>query len=725
MKPRFYLFSVTAIALLWLIPTANAQDWGARGITSNLAQANSEQKSLTGIAGEVDNIARQITVLIDSTQHGNGSGVIIAREGNTYYVLTAAHVLKNSDSYSLVAPDGNQYKLNSETISLLKGLDLAVVQFTSERIYQVATLAKYSLGVAEERLVFLSGFPASTSTAQPQRRLTAGMLLSKEYGARSVKDLYSLAPTSGYEMVYSNISQPGMSGGAVLDTKGRLIGIHAASEGEIVIRESGQAAEIHLGRSLGVPIETFLALAAKTKVQPQWLNLETDKPAHLSESEINSIQEKVFQEKEPPQDATEVDWLNWGNYLWRVRRYEESVAAFDKAIALNPDFYQAYYARGFAFGAQEKYQLAFESFEQAIQIEPQFYQAWREQALYLHQLDKNQEALAAIDRAIALEPQDWILYQYRSAILLQLIRYQEAIAASDRAIALNPEHPDSYLRRAVAYMQLEQYDAALADLDRAIALNPENAQVYYWRGIAYRDLKESEKAIAAFERAIQINPEFYFSYFSKAWVYSDLKQYDKALVNYAQAVKINPKDPALYMNRAFVYIALEDYNQAIADLSQAIELDPQNADAYGTRCIVYNKLEAYQKAIADCDKAIEYPTDYATARWFQDLSDNPAKNLNVGEGHKYWAYTQRAFAYTFLSQYPQAIADFTAAIKINPDDAFAYELRGTVYRLSGDNDSAIADYSKIIELEPNNVKAYASRGDIYLQLQQYDKAIAD
>ena len=41
---------------------------------------------------EVDTIAEKITVLIDSK--APGSGVIIKREGNTYTVLTAYHVVK-------------------------------------------------------------------------------------------------------------------------------------------------------------------------------------------------------------------------------------------------------------------------------------------------------------------------------------------------------------------------------------------------------------------------------------------------------------------------------------------------------------------------------------------------------------------------------------------------------------------------------------------------------
>jgi S1-C subfamily serine protease len=94
---------------------------------------------------QVDEIARQITVLINSKNNGNGSGVIVAKEGNTYSVLTATHVIQNPDTYSLVAPDGQQYRLDSEQTKILEGVDLTVVKFTSDETYLVATLGRYNL----------------------------------------------------------------------------------------------------------------------------------------------------------------------------------------------------------------------------------------------------------------------------------------------------------------------------------------------------------------------------------------------------------------------------------------------------------------------------------------------------------------------------------------------------------------------------------------------------
>lgn len=122
------------------------------------AEPASQSQTLPPEAAAVDKTAQKITVRIDSPKHGNGSGVVIARRENVYYVLTAAHVLNKPDEYTLVASNGKEYPLSPENITLLEGVDLAIAQFTSDQTYPVATLAKYKLGVQEQQLVFCLDF---------------------------------------------------------------------------------------------------------------------------------------------------------------------------------------------------------------------------------------------------------------------------------------------------------------------------------------------------------------------------------------------------------------------------------------------------------------------------------------------------------------------------------------------------------------------------------------
>ena len=57
-----------------------------------------------------------------------------------------------------------------------------------------------------------------------------------------------------------------------------------------------------------------------------------------------------------------------------------------------------------------------------------------------------------------------------------------------------------------------------------------------------------------------------------------------------------------------------------------------------------------------------------------------------------------------------AIADYTKAIEINPDDAVIYLIRGKAKHELKDYQGAIADWTKAIEIKPDLFAAYDNRG---------------
>jgi hypothetical protein len=171
----------------------------------------------------VDTIAEQITVMINGAnddEKSKGSGVIIGREGNIYYVLTNWHVVEKDGDYQVQTVDGTRYVVNSRQIQKLPGLDLAVVQFISNRNYRVAKLSD-SDQVSRRQKIFVVGY-LTTNFLFTRRELiiVEGKILS-----------HVLPSLGGYALVYFlDTVQPGMSGGPVFDERGQLIGINGLAE---------------------------------------------------------------------------------------------------------------------------------------------------------------------------------------------------------------------------------------------------------------------------------------------------------------------------------------------------------------------------------------------------------------------------------------------------------------------------------------------------------------
>jgi len=193
-------------------------------------------------------IAQAITVRLEGATQG--SGVLIQREGNRYTVLTAWHVVNSQrpgEELAIITPDGKQHQLEQGSIQRLGQVDLAVLKFSSTSSYQLVQIGS-ARSVASGSDVFVSGFPLPT-TAVPNRLL--------RFRNGHLEANAQVFIPNGYQLLYNNQTLPGMSGGAVLDANGRLVGIHASAERADEISDSSGKA-VATGTNQGVPIDYYI-----------------------------------------------------------------------------------------------------------------------------------------------------------------------------------------------------------------------------------------------------------------------------------------------------------------------------------------------------------------------------------------------------------------------------------------------------------------------------------
>jgi tetratricopeptide (TPR) repeat protein len=120
------------------------------------------------------------------------------------------------------------------------------------------------------------------------------------------------------------------------------------------------------------------------------------------------------------------------------------------------------------------------------------------------------------------------------------------------------------------------------------------------------------------------------------------------------------------------------------------------------------------------DRGVQFANkgDYETA--IADFTEAIRLDPNNKE-----AYNWRGSAYHNNNDYDWAIADYTQAIRIDPNYMSAYYNRGNAYSNKSDYDRAIADYTQAIRIDPNYMSAYYNRGNAYRNKSDYDRAIAD
>ncbi|QDT89179.1 tetratricopeptide repeat protein [Gimesia algae] len=88
-------------------------------------------------------------------------------------------------------------------------------------------------------------------------------------------------------------------------------------------------------------------------------------------------------------------------------------------------------------------------------------------------------------------------------------------------------------------------------------------------------------------------------------------------------------------------------------------------------------------------------------------------------------YHLRGIAQQVLKNYPAALTDFAASLKLKPENAHIYVNRGNIRRLQREYDLALDDLNRAVQLNDNDANAYYIRGLIRLEQKQLQSAVDD
>lgn len=448
--------------------------------------------------------AEEITVQINVTPDRpgaspGGSGVIIARSGDRYLVLTAYHVVCDripnrepisciSDiTYSVQTSSGDEYPITGirPLQQTYADPDLAVVEFTSSRDYEVATFGDSDSAVLASQ-VFIAGYPTAFGTEGRERDffLSPGPVVSRRDRAQQ-----------GYSLVYGASTKVGMSGGPVFDADGRLVGIHGLADvdglGQTETGSGGSAAKS--GFNAGIPIDTFISLSDRAGLGANSFNIDSRAP---SEDPANI---------DNPQNAE--DYRTSGAIELYNGNTSEALEDFSQALDRDPNgdgAAFAYLQQGNAYFGQGQYNLAVEEFTAAADVD---------------------DELAGM------------AYTNRAAARIQMQDYRGAIADLTAAIEEGYADARTYYNRGVAYTRLGDRASALADYELAARLDGNFALALNALGNAYAEDNDRQRALEQYDRAIAANPNFGDAYNNRATLYNQnaIDAYDSGAIDRAIA----------------------------------------------------------------------------------------------------------------------------------------------------------------------------------------------
>lgn len=193
--------------------------------------------------------------------------------------------------------------------------------------------------------------------------------------------------------------------------------------------------------------------------------------------------------------------------LVEQEQYDEALALFEQALALDPSSKQAHLGAGKLKHKQKRYEEAVSHFEECIRLEPTKERPYILAARAAAAMNKLDLALEHIQNSIKLNPKVAVAYAGTGVIFQKLGKTADAEKNLLMALQLNPRMVDSRQKLAQLYAEQKKIPEAIYQLNAALRVAPLNAESYKGLGYVYLQEHDWTPARDAFRQAIQIETE--------------------------------------------------------------------------------------------------------------------------------------------------------------------------------------------------------------------------
>ncbi|HEX2920765.1 MAG TPA: tetratricopeptide repeat protein [Bacteroidales bacterium] len=281
-------------------------------------------------------------------------------------------------------------------------------------------------------------------------------------------------------------------------------------------------------------------------------------------------------------------------------KYEDAIAQFTSAIAVEPSNSDYYLIRGKAYELLKKYTEAKADFEKAMLFAPRNGEPMIRLGAVANKTGNNEEALSMLNRATSLAKREHDLYREKVIAMIGLGKYDQALKSLDTALMIKAD-PLDYYYRGLTYVKLKNDAMAKAEFERSIKKGDENPEPR----LALAELlmkSDPQEAMKQCNEVLKLNDKNTDAYLVRAKIYKAGLDYPSAINDISKNILIDPSNPEFYMQRGNLYKEFNQHQNAIADFSKYITMRPDSANAYFVRASSYEQLMNYEKALDDYNK---------------------------------------------------------------------------------------------------------------------------
>lgn len=360
------------------------------------------------------------------------------------------------------------------------------------------------------------------------------------------------------------------------------------------------------------------------------------------------------------------------------------------------DLLDAHYVQSLAYACLGDTANALDVLGKALDLDPEYTFALTTRARLYVGLGDYAKAMSDANALVRIDDGLEDGHDLLCQIALKEERYEDAVRHATDVIKRHSGNVSAYQNRARAHIALKRYKDAALDVVGAMAHNEScYEELYTLADSAFHVIRTILMDARNRQPKMSKWPFYLGAVYQRTYRYAEAAEYYEASYELDQA-------PKLAYLIAGCCKSVGDFEKAIRYGSLALEADPSDDSYFWTKFSSLVSLGRYTEALEEVDA-------YAKAR----------PGVSYVNGYK-------AIVMGYMGDLDGAIAEYSALVRLMPDDSYLYMDRGEFYEQKGLKEQADADFRKVLELTADEERSFRHMlCEAYLGDEQKHESLAD
>jgi len=291
----------------------------------------------------------------------------------------------------------------------------------------------------------------------------------------------------------------------------------------------------------------------------------------------------------------------------RQEHYTEAVAAYRKAMALDPAMPRLRFNLGLAYFKAGAYREALQEFKPLLKTEQADSDEAQRLAILIGMSHYGLAEFVAADpylkQASDRDARNLPLLLTLAHSCLLSNQYQCVLDAFHRIMSLNAESAEAHMLMGEALDEMKDTNGAIRELRAAVLVNPKEPNVHFALGYLLWTQGHTAEAAQEFQAELQNIPGHNQATLYLADSYIQMNRFEDARPLLEAVVKMSPTNSMGHLDLGIVYADAGRKEDALGEFKTAIKLKPGDVNAHWRLGRLYRSMGKTAEAKAEFEKS--------------------------------------------------------------------------------------------------------------------------